>query len=354
MAAAVAACLLLFNLAIPALANNNESLCIYQGQRATLLQCLLQNYPLNEAPMEPAPTPVFIHPIADNLLGVDDRAQTVFMHMFHWIVWYDKRLAFETTSYNTTSSNEFRVKDTSLQLELPIDRIWLPRIDVRQSLSVGPYASLLRYQYARVDARGRIVAAVVFAHPWSCKMKMRRYPLDRQRCPYTLSGYSTTNLSLPSGSELESFPFRFMSSVERVEKYYATYGQVSPSAFDTGEWHAAAKRLFQTFAEAQVHYMEKWDTSYVTVVIELERSGTRHFIVWVGPAVLIAVGSVPALFFGVESSERFGFGASASVTLTLLLIGINEQLPLGDDGVPVISKCRCNVGEGQEGPRLTV
>lgn len=102
-----------------------------------------------------------------------------------------------------------------------------------------------------------------------------------------------------------------------------------------GEWRLDV-RAQRNLPHQWSVYVKQWESMFFIYQIGLSRNPLQHVLTWVVPPIVTSMGAVLGLYLGCNSTERYSFGSSIVITLILMMTGLNDRLPVSDDGFPVL------------------
>ncbi|XP_067309263.1 5-hydroxytryptamine receptor 3A-like [Pseudorasbora parva] len=195
----------------------------------------------------------------------------------------------------------------------PKNMFWTPDIGILESIKTdfgtkeSPNVLLLHY--------GVTASSDFFALTTACKMDLHRFPFDTQTCSITLQSTTYTN------QELTINTITNQSSITDMSKEIY---QVQ------GEWELL--NISYTKATLDVGF----EIDQLIYQITIKRRPLLYVINIIVPVFLFLVLDVTSFFIGTNGSEKLSFKVTLLLSISVMLLLVNDTLPSTADKIPLI------------------
>ncbi|XP_077086692.1 5-hydroxytryptamine receptor 3A-like [Siphateles boraxobius] len=238
-----------------------------------------------------------------SIIDVNEKAQSISTQIKLIIVWRDSKFSW--------NPNDFCGIGT---LAFSKNVFWSPDIGIVESIKTefGTKESpnvQLRYW-------GFLLTSDVLSLTTACKMDLYRFPFDIQSCSITLqsSSYSKKNLVIDSLNDAEGVTFDSKESFK-----------------SQGEWEL----LNINISTAQATIV--WDDmDQLIYQITIKRKPFLYFINIILPVFFFIVLDVTSFFMGTSGSDKLSFKVTLLLSISVLLLILNDILPSTADKIPLI------------------
>ncbi|XP_067285195.1 5-hydroxytryptamine receptor 3A-like [Pseudorasbora parva] len=195
----------------------------------------------------------------------------------------------------------------------PKNMFWTPDIGILESIKTdfgtkeSPNVLLLHY--------GVTASSDFFALTTACKMDLHRFPFDTQTCSITLQSTTYTN------QELTINTITNQSSITDMSKEIY---QVQ------GEWELL--NISYTKATLDVGF----EIDQLIYQITIKRRPLLYVINIIVPVFLFLVLDLTSFFIGTNGSEKLSFKVTLLLSISVMLLLVNDTLPSTADKIPLI------------------
>nr|KAG5712652.1 hypothetical protein BaRGS_029707 [Batillaria attramentaria] len=212
-----------------------------------------------------------------SVISVDDVQQTVTTVNYFRLYWQDKSLAWNESDY-----------DGIQFLELPVNSIWTPSVNVINSMDNTEAFGLS--SDVVISSDGSLHVRSYFITETFCGMDLSRYPFDEQNCPMVLLSFS-----------------KFLNLVISDD---ATGKAVAAMFSVSAEWD-----LLST--SAVPFYLEEYNVNGTVVMIKFRRKTTFYTVCLVLPMALTSYMNTLVFLVPLQSGEKVSFLVSIFVSTSV-------------------------------------
>uniref|UniRef100_A0A3P8YQK2 Uncharacterized protein n=1 Tax=Esox lucius TaxID=8010 RepID=A0A3P8YQK2_ESOLU len=234
------------------------------------------------------------------------------------------------------------------KMTVPRERLWIPDIGIQEDISdtgsiiFSPYVQVYSTAFAQVIDQRRLTT--------SCKMDLYKFPFDTQSCSITfksmihrgtspflhthfsknkfsvLRGYFAPTKSnfISSASELKLGAFTSVPSMNLITRKTMT---------TLDEWDF----LGIAMTEEKLYLSENNDWHLLIYKITLRRRPLLYIINLVVPVAFFLVLDLASYFISEAKGEKLGFKVTILLSISVLLLILNDILPSTANNLPVIA-----------------
>ncbi|XP_078808076.1 5-hydroxytryptamine receptor 3A isoform X2 [Oryzias latipes] len=238
------------------------------------------------------------------ILDVDEKCQTVTSH-----IWIETHWKNEFLTWNPS---DFCGMD---KLTIPKSLVWNPDVGIDEdtsdsgSIREDPLLILMSSGEAVTTTRQRLTS--------TCQLNLLLFPFDVQRCNITFSSTSFDTSSLKLGTARNSSVITSLSDEFMITQ---------------GEWNLKNMQVFlydQSNGNISV--------SKLRYTVWLERKPMLYVINLILPLFYLLILDLASFFISESSGEKLGFKVTILLSISVLLLILNDILPSTEDKLPMIA-----------------
>ncbi|RVE70062.1 hypothetical protein OJAV_G00083490 [Oryzias javanicus] len=289
-------------------------------------------------------TDVSMDMVMYGILDVDEKFQTVTSHVWIETQW--------TNEFLTWNPSDFCGID---KLTIPKSLVWIPDVDIDEDLQPLCIAgsgevSLEDHRWRPVDLEdpdqlqtlvslcffsasdsgsiqedpllilmsgGRMLTTKRQRLTSTCQLNLFLFPFDVQRCNITFSSSSYDNGSLKLGTARSSSVSTTLSDVFMITQGAWHLKNMEVSLFDRSNGNISVSKLRYT--------------------VSLERKPMLYVINLILPLFYLLILDLASFFISASSGEKLGFKVTILLSISVLLLILNDILPSTEDTLPMIA-----------------
>lgn len=250
------------------------------------------------------------------LYDLDEPTQMLTVDVWVESTWRDCRLVWNPADYNNVTS--FAVKATE---------IWHPDLVFYESLH-GNFAEalgVLGQSTARVRYDGMVELGTQMLINTFCRVDLRRYPFDKQRCNITFSSWSKDARTFVLAKKVDS-------------------GAAAEHAFESagnGAWLVEGFPAFDRVTQRRIGLNESEAPAWFTEVafqLQLRRKSLYHQVYMIFPCALLTWLAVFVYILPAECGEKIGYVTTVMLSLVVFLLMLADNIPRSSDCVPILGR----------------
>ncbi|XP_072224718.1 5-hydroxytryptamine receptor 3A-like [Leuresthes tenuis] len=246
------------------------------------------------------PTVVQLEMLLYGILDVDEKFQTVSLHISIHMYWTNEFLAW--------NSSEFCGIDL---LTVKRSMLWTPDIAIQEDSSdIGttqknPFAVLYPSGLVHVNARQRLT--------YTCQLNLFLFPFDVQRCNITFTSMSSDEESIKlTGTTFKRLPDEFLQ-------------------FE-GEWKLKSlETIERNFTK------NNSSTTKLIYSVVFQRKPFLYIINLIVPLLFLLVLDLASFFISEAGGEKLNFKVTVLLSIFLLLLILQDILPSTEENLPMIA-----------------
>ncbi|XP_010872383.3 5-hydroxytryptamine receptor 3A isoform X2 [Esox lucius] len=202
------------------------------------------------------------------------------------------------------------------KMTVPRERLWIPDIGIQEDISdtgsiiFSPYVQVYSTAFAQVIDQRRLTT--------SCKMDLYKFPFDTQSCSITFKSM------IHRASELKLGAFTSVPSMNLITRKTMT---------TLDEWDF----LGIAMTEEKLYLSENNDWHLLIYKITLRRRPLLYIINLVVPVAFFLVLDLASYFISEAKGEKLGFKVTILLSISVLLLILNDILPSTANNLPVIA-----------------
>ncbi|KAM9843904.1 5-hydroxytryptamine receptor 3A [Aulostomus maculatus] len=233
------------------------------------------------------------------LLGVDEKAQTVTSHIWVQMSWMNEFLTWNPADFCGIR-----------QVIVPRKMLWMPNVFIQEDASdIGTTQMSL---YVSVSPSGLILFGQRQRLTSTCCLNLSRFPFDSQRCNITFS--SMTNEEMVTLGKINND---------------TTLTAFSEAIMITrGEWALVNMEVEGPNAST------KGSLTYMVTIIRKPMLYVMNFII---PLFYLLVLDLASFFISEARGEKLGFKVTVLLSISVLLLILQDILPSTEDRLPTIA-----------------
>ncbi|XP_072224842.1 5-hydroxytryptamine receptor 3A-like [Leuresthes tenuis] len=239
------------------------------------------------------------------ILDVDEKFQTVTNY-----VWIQMKWSNEFLRWNPA---EFCGID---MLTLPRTKLWIPDVAIQEDASDS--GSIQEDPLIRLDSSGLAFASKRQRLTYTCQLKLFLFPFDVQQCNITFSTLSSDG--------------RFVKLTTLTNDAILTSLSVQLS-MTQGEWKLQSMKVLKYNLTD-----EQTTSSKLVYMVTLERKPMLYMINLVVPLFFLLVLDLASFFISEARGEKLGFKVTVLLSVSVLLLILQDILPSTEDDLPVIAQ----------------
>ncbi|XP_038161547.1 5-hydroxytryptamine receptor 3A-like isoform X2 [Cyprinodon tularosa] len=249
-------------------------------------------------------TVVYLDMVLYGILGIDEKSQTVTGHIWFSVLWTNELLTWNASDFCGIK-----------ELAIPKSRLWIPDIIIKEDTSDS--GSIHEDPWVILHPNGEIYSFARQRLTFTCILNLHKFPFDKQKCNITfLSMNADVKTLLLRSSDNGS------STLMRSDQFMATQG----------EWGLKNIDIIHDYLVGG----EK-NSSLLVYTVLLERKPFLYIINFVVPLVYLLVLDLASFFISVDSGEKFGFKVTVLLSVSVLLLILQDILPSTEDDLPMIA-----------------
>nr|XP_046163101.1 5-hydroxytryptamine receptor 3A-like isoform X1 [Oncorhynchus gorbuscha] len=250
-------------------------------------------------------TLVMVDMILFGIMDLNEKSSTFTSYVLISTAWVNYFIAWEPKEFCGIS-----------KMTVPRERVWIPDIGIQEDISdtsstiLSPYVQVHHNWLAQVIDQRRLTT--------SCKMDLYRFPLDTQSCSITFKSM------IHRASEIKLRAFASDTAVNHITRESMT---------TLDEWDF----LGIAMTEEELNYGgdEKWHQ--LIYKINLRRRPLLYIINLVVPIAFFLVLDLASFFVSEAKGEKLGFKVTILLSISVLLLILNDILPSTANNLPVIA-----------------
>ncbi|XP_018540167.1 5-hydroxytryptamine receptor 3A-like isoform X1 [Lates calcarifer] len=238
------------------------------------------------------------------ILGVDEKTQTVTSH-----IWLQMRWKNEFLTWNPSDFCEIYM------LTVPRSKLWIPDVNIREdasdtgSVQQSPLVSLYPSGFVYANGRKRLT--------FTCQLRLFKFPFDTQNCNITFSSanYDVFNIILgtvQSDTTLSSLSERVMIT--------------------QGEWQLIK---LETINQTSTKYNQP--QSELIYRVTITRKPMLYVVNLIVPLLYFLILDLASFFISEARGEKLGFKVTVLLSISVLLLILQDMLPSTEDTLPMIA-----------------
>ncbi|XP_075310249.1 5-hydroxytryptamine receptor 3A-like isoform X1 [Odontesthes bonariensis] len=239
------------------------------------------------------------------ILDVDEKFQTVTNYVWIQMKW--------TNEFLRWNSSEFCGIDS---LTLPRSKLWIPDVAIQQDAS--DTGSIQEDPLVRLNPSGLVLAGKRQRLTYTCQLNLSLFPFDVQHCNITFSTLSSDG--------------RFVKLTTFSNDAVLT--SVSMKILMTqGEWKLQSMKVLK-----QNLTNEQTFSSNLVYMVTLERKPMLFVVNLIMPLFFLLVLDLASFFISEARGEKLGFKVTVLLSVSVLLLILQEILPSTEDDLPAIAQ----------------
>ncbi|PAA51583.1 hypothetical protein BOX15_Mlig028499g1 [Macrostomum lignano] len=250
------------------------------------------------------------------LYDLEEPTQMLTVDVWVESTWRDCRLTWDPAAYHNVTS--FAVKATE---------IWHPDLVFFESLH-GNFAEalgVLGQSTARVRYDGMVELGSQMLINTFCRVDLRLYPFDKQRCNITFASWSKDNRTFVLRKKVDS----------------GTGADHAFKAASNGAWLVEGFPAFNKIVQRKVGLNESAEPAWFTEVtfqLRLRRKPLYHQAYMVFPCALLTWLALLVYLLPAESGEKIGYVTTLLLSLVVFLLMLADNIPRSGDCVPILGQ----------------
>ncbi|XP_054908153.1 5-hydroxytryptamine receptor 3A-like [Poeciliopsis prolifica] len=246
-------------------------------------------------------TEVQLEMILDSILDVDEKLQTVTIHIYVRMYWINEHL--------TWNSSEFCGINI---LNIPVSMIWVPDIIIQEDASET--ANSHDHPLVSVCPNGKVSLVKRLQLTYICKLNLFRFPFDSQTCNITFSSLNYNNDLLKLVKSTNDSVLMKLSGLKMLTE---------------GEWKLVNME--------SISYTSLIQRSSLVYQITLERKPFLYVVNLILPLLFLLILDLASFFVGVSSGEKLSVQLKILLSIFILLPILKDILPSTEDSLPVMA-----------------
>ncbi|XP_065131906.1 5-hydroxytryptamine receptor 3A-like [Paramisgurnus dabryanus] len=248
-------------------------------------------------------TNVYVDLFVTSITDVNEKAQSISTQVKLYTIW-------QTSTPMWNPADYCGIITISAQKDL----FWIPDITIRESMKTefGSKES----PYVQIDYNSYLFTVDILSVTSACKMDLYRFPFDTQTCNLTLQSLVYTDYELVF---LDHTPSKYLT-IDSKENFQ-TQGEwellnISSSITSSSTmWFLQSREIFQ---------------------ITIKRKPLLYIINLIFPVFCFLVLDVASFFINASEAEKLGFKVTLLLSLSVLLLILNDKLPSTANEMPLI------------------
>ncbi|GAA6222100.1 5-hydroxytryptamine receptor 3A-like isoform X3 [Lates japonicus] len=238
------------------------------------------------------------------ILGVDEKTQTVTSH-----IWVQMRWRNEFLTWNPSDFCEIYM------LTVPRSKLWIPDVDIREdasdtgSVQQSPLVSLYPNGFVYANGRKRLT--------FTCQLNLFKFPFDTQNCNITFSSANYDVFNIILGTVQSDTTLSLLS--ERV-------------MITQGEWQLIK---LETINQTSAKYNQP--ESELIYRVTIMRKPMLYVINLIVPLLYFLILDLASFFISEARGEKLGFKVTVLLSISVLLLILQDMLPSTEDTLPMIA-----------------
>ncbi|RVE69961.1 hypothetical protein OJAV_G00083030 [Oryzias javanicus] len=238
------------------------------------------------------------------IMDVDEKFQTVTSQ-----VWIETRWKNEFLTWNPP---DFCGID---KLTIPKSLVWVPDVSIDEDAS--DTGSIRSDPLLILMSSGEMVTTTRQRLTSTCQLNLSLFPFDVQRCNITFSSTSYDASSLKLGPAKSSSVITSLSDQFMITQ---------------GEWKLQNMDLYQ-----YDHVNGNISVSKLRYTVLLDRKPMLYVINLILPLLYLLILDLASFFIPASSGEKLGFKVTILLSISVLLLILNDILPSTEDKLPMIA-----------------
>uniref|UniRef100_A0A3P9PC04 5-hydroxytryptamine receptor 3A-like n=2 Tax=Poecilia reticulata TaxID=8081 RepID=A0A3P9PC04_POERE len=239
--------------------------------------------------------------ILGGILDVDEKLETVTIHMYVKSYWTNEHL--------TWNSSEFCGIN---MLTIPVSMIWVPDIIIHEDASDDRNSQ--DDPLVSVFPDGKVGVVKRLQLTFICKFNLFRFPFDTQTCNITFSSLNYDKSLLKLVKSTDDSTLTKLSGLNMLTE---------------GEWKLVSMESISFTSVAQ--------RSVLVFQISLERKPFLYVINLILPLLFLLVLDLASFFVSDSSGEKLGFKVTILLSVFVLLQILKDILPSTEDSLPLMA-----------------
>ncbi|XP_047428135.1 5-hydroxytryptamine receptor 3A-like [Mugil cephalus] len=248
-------------------------------------------------------TPVYLDMVMYGILEVNEKSQTVTSHIWVHMQWTNEFLNWNSSDFCGIN-----------MLTIPKSKLWVPDIVIQEDVSdsgtirTGPLLTLL--------PSGLVMQMIRQKLTYTCQFILNLFPFDEQSCNITFSSMSTDSTGIkldPISSDRE---LTFLSELFMITQ---------------GEW--TLKKI-----ELKNSLHNRSAVSTLIYEITIKRRSMLYVVNLIVPLFYLLVLDLASFFISEARGEKLSFKVTILLSISVLLLILQDMLPSTEDHLPMIAK----------------
>ncbi|KAF6737269.1 5-hydroxytryptamine receptor 3A [Oryzias melastigma] len=201
------------------------------------------------------------------------------------------------------------------KVTIPKSLVWNPDVDIDEDASDS--GSIREDPLLILMSSGRMLTTKHQRLTSTCQLNLFLFPFDVQRCNITFSSSSYDTGSLKLGPARSSYVITTLSDVFMITQGAWNLKDVEVSQFDRSNGNISVSKLRYT--------------------VSLQRKPMLYVINLILPLFYLLILDLASFFISGSSGEKLGFKVTILLSISVLLLILNDILPSTEDTLPMIA-----------------
>ncbi|RVE69957.1 hypothetical protein OJAV_G00083480 [Oryzias javanicus] len=238
------------------------------------------------------------------ILGVDEKSQTVSLHVLIRMSWKNEFLSWNST--------EFCGID---MMNIPRSMVWIPDVAIMEDAS--DTGSVQEDPFLQLDPSGLLKVTSRQQLTYTCQLNLFKFPFDEQNCSLEFSSLSYNRRSVRLETSGNGTLFTTLSKKLKMTE---------------GEWTLMELQVTEDEASAPL-----WTKSRLRYMVLLKRKPFLYVINLILPLLFLLFLDLASFFINESRGEKLSFKVTVLLSIFVLLLNLQTILPSTEEAMPMLA-----------------